>query len=748
MKPPKKIHFMGVGGSGISGVAMLAHAQGYIISGCDVSETTAYIDPVKKITKDTFLGHGPKHLIGVDLVITSPAVLYLNKDNPELLEAQKKKIPVITWEKFLGQYLLRGKKVICIAGTHGKSTTTAMLALLFEKAGLDPSVMVGANVKEWGVNYRVGKGEYFIVEADEFNNNFLNYHPETIILNNIEFDHPDFFKNEDEVFTSFKQFLSQLTGPKNLVVNADSVGIKKLLGELVPGYSTKDIDIKLTSAGSEFKVDGQTYHLKVSGVYNVSNALGVIAVAKLYGIKPQAVAKVLADFGGIGRRMDLLGEVDGISVYDDYAHHPTAIKATLEGLRQKYPKNKIWVVYEPHSYSRTKALLADYKGVFDAADKIIITQIYKARDTSEFGVNEASVVKASKHKNAQVISDFSEVVKEVVFNSKQGDVVIVMGAGKSYLLARDILNNARFKKEKIVINKPLANLTTTKTGGVTRYFTSVKTEKELINLVKKTQDCKIDYLILAGGSNLLFNDTGFNGLVIKNELVGIKKTGKKVIVKSGTSLQTLINFTIDHNLGGLEAMSWIPGTVGGAVYGNAGAYGQTISDFLTRVKIFDGLKTFWLSKKDCLFTYRSSTFKSKGWVILEVEFSFLSGDKKELRKKADEIIAIRKVKFPLTMKCPGSFFKNIEAATLTNEMIKKIPTDKITGGKIPAGYLMEQVGAKGATLGGAKILDYHGNLIVNDKHASSSDMVNLAYQYAKKVEEKFGIKLEPEVQIL
>jgi len=712
-----------------------------------VSETTAYIDPVKKVAKNIFVGHNPKHLSDIDLLVTSPAVLYLNKNNPELLEAKKKKITVITWEKFLGQYLLHDKKVICVAGTHGKSTTTAMLALLFEKAGLDPSVMVGANIKEWGVNYRVGKGKYFIVEADEFNNNFLNYHPETVILNNIEFDHPDFFKNESQVFASFKQFLDQLTGPKNLVVNADSAGVKNLLGE-VPGYSIKNVDLKTTPSGSEFKVDDQAYHLKIPGAYNVSNALGVIAVAKLYGIKSKLVAEVLANFGGIGRRTDLLGEVEGIKVYDDYAHHPTAIKATLEGLRQKYPKNKIWVVYEPHSYSRTKALLADYKGVFDTADKVIVTQIYKARDTSDFGVSEDSVIKASGHKNAKVITDFGEVVKEVVSGSSRDDVVIVMGAGKSYLLARDILNNFEFRKEKIIINQPLGNLTTTKTGGAARFFALAKNETDLINIVKNAEKYNIPYLILAGGSNLLFNDAGFNGLIIKNELVGIKKSGNKVLVKSGTILQTLIDFTIEHNLAGLEAMSWIPGTVGGAVYGNAGAYGQTISDFLVRVKIFDGQKIFWLSKKDCLFTYRSSAFKSKSWIILEVEFNFLTGDKKELRKKADEIIAVRKVKFPLTMRCPGSFFKNVQTKALEKRIVNKIPADIIRDGKIPAGFLMEQVGAKGTQLGGAKILDYHGNIIINNNKATSSDLVNLAYKYARKVEEKFGIKLEPEVQVI
>lgn len=746
----KNIHFMGVGGSGISGVAMLAHAQGYKISGCDISETTAYIEPVKKASKDIFVGHDRKHLENIDFLVTSPAVLYLNKDHPELVEARKKAIPIMTWENFLSQYLLKNKKVIAIAGTHGKSTTTAMAGLLFEAAGLDPSVMIGANVKEWGVNYRVGKGKYFIVEADEFNNNFLNYHPETVVLNNIEFDHPDFFKNEEAVFVSFKKFLGQLTGPKNLIVNADSVTLQ---GATLQGYTLSDKKVDLAPTGSRFTVDGQTYRLQIPGVYNVSNALGVIALAKLYGIKPNLVKKVLADFDGIGRRMDLLGEAGGVKVYDDYAHHPTAIKVTLTGLRQKFPKNKIWVVYEPHSYSRTKALLADYKGVFDSADKVIVTQIYRARDTSDFGIDETSVVKTIKHKNIKVILDFGEVVKEVVTNTKSGDVVIVMGAGKSYLITQEILANLQFKTDpwlgkKIMLSKPLADLTSTKTGGLAKYLATAKTEEDFVNFVKKAIEYKIPYLVLAGGSNFLINDLGYSGLVILNKTTGIKKVGNMVYVKSGHSLQNFIDYVIDRGLAGIEAMSWIPGSVGGAICGNAGAYGQTISDCLQKVKVFDGKTIKWLSKENCGFVYRGSSLKDGKIIVLEAVFRFNKGVKKDIKTKSEDIVEIRKKKFPLSMKCPGSFFKNVEINTLTKKIIKQIPPDKIIGGKIPAGYLMEQVGSKGATLGGAKILDYHGNLVINDNQALSSDIYNLAYKYAKKVEEKFGIKLEPEVQIL
>src|SRR3989304_2759387 len=191
----KRVHFIGIGGSGMSGVALIAKAQRYGVSGCDINIDTPYIKKIKDLQVPIFKGQDQKHLNGIDILAVTPAIFFQNADNPELKEGKKRKI-VMTWQEFLGKYLQKGKKVVCIAGTHGKSTTTAMAALLFEKAGLDPRVMIGATVNEWGANYRVGKSDVFITEADEFFDNFLNYHPDVIILNNIEFDHPDYFKDE------------------------------------------------------------------------------------------------------------------------------------------------------------------------------------------------------------------------------------------------------------------------------------------------------------------------------------------------------------------------------------------------------------------------------------------------------------------------------------------------------------------------------------------------------------------------
>ena len=417
-----RIHMMGIGGSGMAGVAYIAQEVGYEVTGCDLEGSTAYANNI-------FKGHSPDHLNGVDLLVVTPAVYFQNSENPELIEGQKRKM-AITWQEFLGKYLAKDKKVICVAGTHGKSTTTAMTGKLLVDAGLDPSVVVGANIPEWNGNSKFGKGEYFVIEADEFNDNFLNYSPEIVILNNIEFDHPDFFKDEEQVFESFKKFVKRLTGMKILIVNNNSFGVQKLLGMIDKS------DLKIIEYSPDEEKLG--YELTVPGKHNVANALGVAALGKLLGIDEKVIKKSLTTFSGVGRRMELIADKNGIKIYDDYAHHPTAITATLEGLRSLYPKARIWAIDEPHGFARTNALLSKYKNSFDLADKVIIGPIFKARDKETFGITPDLVAKKTQHENAVGINSFEKIKKIVAANLKQGDVILVMGAGKSYLWAREI----------------------------------------------------------------------------------------------------------------------------------------------------------------------------------------------------------------------------------------------------------------------------------------------------------------------
>ena len=431
----------------MSGVALLAQAQGYAISGCDLESSTPYLEKLKKTDIKIYQGQDSSHLKGVDLVTASPAVFFQNADNPEVIEAKKKGL--MTWQEFLGKYLQKDKEVICVAGTHGKSTTTSMLSLLFEDAGLDPWAMIGANVPKWNSNARVGKNEIFITESDEFYDSFLNYSPQVIILNNIELDHPDYFKSEDQLFESFSKHIKSLYGKKILVFNQDSAGIKKLFIKLgkeylstlnLVGYSLKGKQINLDKDQTSFVVGKDKYVLMIPGKINIANALGVIVAAKFYNIPSRIIQKSLMEYGGIDRRLELLGEKNGIKIYDDYAHHPTAIAATLEALRQKYTDKLILAVIEPHTFSRTKVLLDLYKDAFVNADEVIVAPIFRSRDTKDFGINGQNIVAVSKHNKISYIDSFGKIVEHVKANKQKYDVIVVMGAGKSYQLARDVLS--------------------------------------------------------------------------------------------------------------------------------------------------------------------------------------------------------------------------------------------------------------------------------------------------------------------
>lgn len=298
-------------------------------------------------------------------------------------------------------------------------------------------------------------------------------------------------------------------------------------------------------------------------------------------------------------------------------------------------------------------------------------------------------------------------------------------------------------------NYPLSQVTSLQIGGPTRLFTTVHTEAELSEAIQYARQHQIPYLIIGGGSNLLVNDAGVNCLIIKNEIEGITKLVRSLRVKSGTILQHLIDYSIAHGLSCLHKLTGIPGTVGGAVYGNAGAYGQTISDYIREAKCLDkNGEILTLDKEECEFRYRDSVFKRNGYAILEIWFKLDIGKTQDLRKEADEILEKRLIKYPKGIKCPGSFFKNLVADKLPKDILAKIPKEKITYGKISAGYLLESVGAQGQSLDGIEIANYHANLFINKGGGTAKAFYELAKKYAQKVKDKFGITLEPEVQLI
>lgn len=310
----------------------------------------------------------------------------------------------------------------------------------------------------------------------------------------------------------------------------------------------------------------------------------------------------------------------------------------------------------------------------------------------------------------------------------------------------------------IELNRSLKNMVTTRVGGAASFFLKIKNENKLKEAIEWANKNKIDWIVLGEGSNLIPNDKGFNGLIIKNEIIDFKIKGNKVFVGSGNNLLKFILKLNKFGLTGMEKMAGIPGTVGGGLRGSVGAYGQEIKDTVIRIKFYDVSVLIpqirWFSKEQCRFDYRESIFKRhKNWIILGAEFEFKKKDSKKLLKTSKDIIKIREQKYPPDLLCPGSFFKNIvirkiKPVSLRKKLLEKIPENKTIYGKIPAGYLLDVVGARGMRRGNIKIADYHGNLIYNIGDGKSSDILALSKILKKKVRNKFGINLEEEIQYL
>lgn len=423
-----KVHFLGIGGSGASAVAAIARAQGFEVIGCDLepqNEFTTNFQPDQLLK-----GHSALHLRGmnVDILAVTPAIFSLDPKNEELLEAKKRKIPILTWQEFMGKYLEKDKFVIAISGTHGKSTTTAMIALILEDAGLDPTVELGAIVPRWGKNYRVGKSKYFITEADEFNDNFLFSIPNIAVVTNIEMDHPEYFQDFEAVKESFQKFL--VSTKEAIVANISDPGVASVLKILMKETGVKCFD---------YNKNEINLNLQIPGEFNKQNAKAAFQVGLLLGLTPIQIIKSLSDFTGIGRRFESIGNLKGAAVYSDFGHHPTEIKTAMEAALEKFPKTHIWLIFEPHMFSRTKALFDDFVKVFQNLPvfQTLIMDIYPSREVDTGLVSSEELVMTIDKSNVDYVKkeDLEKILKSEV---RPEDVIFFMGAGDIDRIAREL----------------------------------------------------------------------------------------------------------------------------------------------------------------------------------------------------------------------------------------------------------------------------------------------------------------------
>ena len=435
----RTIHFVGIGGIGMSGIAEILAESGLSVSGCDLKRSAA-TELLQGRGVSVSIGHDPAHLADADLVVVTAAV---KGENAELDAARRRGIPVMRRAEMLGEIVAR-KRAVGVSGTHGKTTTSAMIATVLEAAGLDPTLLVGGIVRNFATNAKTGHGEYLVVEADEYDRTFHHLHPEIAVVTNIEADHLEYFGDFEAIVEAFRHFVDGIAENGVVVGCVDDAPVAALLDQtnhrvlrygLGPDAELTATNLHFHERGSTFEVPGfGFFKLFVPGEHNVRNALAAIAVARELGLAADVIAAGLAKFIGVDRRFQILGDYGGAIIVDDYAHHPTEIRATLAAARSGYPERRLVALFQPHLYSRTRDFAADFASALRTADVAMVAPIYAAREKPLDGVSARMIADSAPgiefldRSNSQI---FNELRRRLGPN----DIFIAMGAGDVHEIA-------------------------------------------------------------------------------------------------------------------------------------------------------------------------------------------------------------------------------------------------------------------------------------------------------------------------
>lgn len=445
----KHVHLVGIGGSGMSGIARIMASEGIVVSGSD-SRDSSVLSGLRALGITTFVGHAPENISGADYLVYSSAI---SRSNPEIVEAEKLEIPRLSRAQSLA-ILMSDSTSVAVAGTHGKTTTTSMLTVALQSAGFDPSFAIGGVLKASGANAHKGSGSIFIAEADESDGSFTEYHPYGAIITNIEHDHVDFFATPTDVTLAFANFASTISREGFLVYCKDDQGATAMANEVQLArklsYGTDaqaDIridQIELLPFGSRSRVLWQglsvgNLTLQVPGFHNILNAAGALTAGMALGVDATEFLTGLEKFRGTGRRFEFKGQVEGIRVIDDYGHHPTEIRVTLEAAKRYATDGRVLVVFQPHRYSRTKAFTSSFATSLEAADEVWVLEVYGAGESAIPGVSGSSITALMS--NGRFEPNFLSVVNDVVEQARPGDVVLTLGAGDVNSLAPLILDS-------------------------------------------------------------------------------------------------------------------------------------------------------------------------------------------------------------------------------------------------------------------------------------------------------------------
>jgi len=743
-----RIHLVGVAGSGMSGLAGLLIELGHAVSGSD-KVTTTETERLQRLGLRFHDQHRPEHADAADLVVFSSAI---KSDNPILVASRDSGKPVVRRAEALAA-IMRAKRGIVIAGMHGKTTTSAMTAHVLREGGLHPSHYVGAEIPLLGTNAHWDwRGEYFVAEGDESDGTLRCFHPEQSLILNIEEEHLDFYADLAAIEKVFEQLIDQTSG--TVFYNADDPNAARLCakrkGAVSYGFSEeahyRGIDVELRDFGSVFCVDrcggklGEAI-LNVSGEHNVHNALGVIALASELGIPFEKIAASLRKFEHARRRFEIKYESDRFLLIDDYAHHPTEIRATLKTARAMGRK-RVLAMFQPHRYSRTKALCREFGSAFDEADRVVVTDVYPASEPPIPGISGQTIVDEMVkrgHRGASYQPRFERVHCDIGNALDVGDFVLSLGAGNIHeqlsILAADLVIAEKLKavvgeEGDVRLYEPLSKHTTLRVGGPAQFWVEPRNEKAFADLIRFCRDENLPLFAMGRGSNLLVRDGGIRGVVVHprgGDFDKIQVNSSEITAGAGVKLREIAYAARASNLGGLEWMEGIPGAVGGALRMNAGAMGAQTFESVTRIRYLDAEGNPHVKDRDELEVfYRRFPLLENNFAI-SATFRTQPAERAEIDSRLRESQKKRRTTQPIA-KSAGCIFKN--------------------PGNIPAGRLVDELGLKNSRVGNARVSEVHGNFIVNDGGATAAEMLQLIDKIQSAARAMRGIELETEVEIV
>jgi UDP-N-acetylmuramate--L-alanine ligase/UDP-N-acetylenolpyruvoylglucosamine reductase len=743
-----RVHLVGVAGSGMSGIAALLLELGHEVRGSD-KVGSLEIDRLQRLGLSFRGEHRAEYANDVDVVIFSSAI---KNDNPILVSARQCGLPVVRRAEGLAA-IMSGKRGIIIAGMHGKTTTSAMAAHVLREGGMHPSHYVGAEIPLLGSNaHWDSRGDYFVAEGDESDGTLRCFKPEHTLLLNIEEEHLDFYPDLKAIEAVFTQLFDQTLG--SVFYCVDDPHARRLCHPrqrsisfgLSPEAVYRGTDIDLQDFASVFRVyrNGEQLGeavLNVPGRHNVSNSLGVIALAMELGLPFDRIVASLRRFEHARRRFEIKYQSDRFLLVDDYAHHPTEIRATL-ATAKSVGRNRVMAMFQPHRYSRTKALRREFGRAFDDADRVVVTDVYPASEAPLPGITGQTIVdeiRAHGHRGVIYQAKLDRVHCDLGNMILPGDLVLSLGAGNIHeqlsILAADLVILERLKKcvgeeGDVRLYEPLAKHTTLRVGGPAQFWVEPRDETGFAEVICYCRCENLPLFVIGRGSNLLVRDGGIRGVVVHpcgGEFDRVEVVGNEITAGVGVKLKQVAYAGKSAGLGGLEWMEGIPGEVGGGLRMNAGAMGSQTFEHVSRIRYLDPEgKIHTKTPAELEIHYRGVPTLERNYAVSAV-FHGTSSVQEEIIRRLDESQEKRRTTQP-SAKSAGCIFKNPES--------------------VPAGKLVDELGLKNLSVGDARVSDVHGNFFINEGAATAAQILELIEKIQNAARTQRGIELETEVQIV